>query len=728
MATLEWDFRVTNAAVVERALAGIERRVVVHNQRVAKTLGQGARTPSAGAASTSAAAGVDKLALARIRAEGKVAAIVARAQATRERMELQTIQRTERQAISSAKRIAAAQEREAKRAAKAAQASQVRTGRAIGRSVTNSIGGVGRLAGAALGIGGGFAVAGAIENQMSEEARASKLANQAQVPGEKKQILADARGVRGFTGSQALEGMSAFVTKTGDLKTARELIGSLGDLALATDTDLGDLGATAGQVFNVLKGQIKDPAERMKQLKDIMGTLAQQGSMGAVEMNNLATIFGKLGSATSRFEGGAPALMKQMGALAQLAVAGGGASSPEEAATAVARLSTDIVTNRKKFAALPGGGVTVQSATDPSKLRDASAIMIDVLEKTKGDITQVSGLFGGESIKVFEGLAKLYKDAEGVKKGTGIDALKAGLGELTGASTSAESIKARTDSRMGDADMQFQEAMKKFNIEVGTHLLPAIQKMIPKFVELIPVVTKLSEGAANLAEYLLQNPLRGVMLAMTASVAKDVAAASLGKVLSESLSTQLGKAGGVIAVAAGAFTVGSAIIDLGFDAISTASKNNIRQSAENFNTMTGARGELARGGLSDARKKELQAIIAQGDAAAGSAPRDRQEFLSTFLKGMTGNTITGGLTGGGVTGGVASVIQQAIGGFVTGGGPSVTGAITQSEREAGRAEQIRAATEANALLKQAVTSLEKISGNTSATAPNRGNKPSPVKP
>lgn len=712
MATLEWDFRVTNANVVERALAGIERRVVVHNQRVARSLGQTTKTPSS--RTLQAARGVgpevaaaEKVAQAKIRAEAKVDAFIRRAEAKRARDAERAAAKAEREAIQSARRIVAAEERgrkkaerDWKKAEKAAQAAQVRTARSIGSSATGAIGGVGRLAGAALSIGGGFAVAGAIENQMSEEAQASKLANQAQVPGEKKQILADARGVRGFTGSEALAGMSAFVTKTGDLKTARDLIGSLGDLALATDTDLGDLGATAGQVFNVLKGQIKDPAERMKQLKDIMGTLAQQGSMGAVEMNNLATIFGKLGSATSRFEGGAPALMKQMGALAQLAVQGGGASSPEEAATAVARLSTDIVTNRKKFAALPGGGVTVQSATDPSKLRDASAIMIDVLEKTKGDITQVSGLFGGESIKVFEGLKKLYTDAEGVEKGSGIKALKAGLGEFTGASTSAESIKARTDSRFQDSDIQFKEAMKKFNMEVGSRLLPAITELIPKFVDFIPQITRASEAMAGLAGYLMSNPLRGIGMVISAAISKDIAAAAIGKAMTEGIGLQFSKAIAPIAIATAAFTIGTGIIDIAFNAKDEAQKENIRRDVETANITGKARSELSStGSLSDETKKALQKRLEEATSTANAPMPSFTDLINPFSSG-----------------------------------PGLGYAVSVKEQGDRKVQEIKAASEIKMLQmeaamaqKRAAEAIENAAKNLNGVPPNRGNSPSPIK-
>lgn len=570
MATLEWDFRVTNANVVERALAGIERRVIVHNQRVARSLGQTTKTPSS--RTLQAARGVgpevaaaEKVAQAKMRAEAKVDAYIRKAEFKRardlEKAAERAAAKAERDAIRAAKRIAAAEERERKKAEKAAKASQIRTGRAIGNSVTGAIGGVGRLAGAALGIGGGFAVAGAIENQMSEEAKASQLANQAGTPSDKKQILTDARSVKGFTGAEALSGMEAIVTKTGDLKLARTIIGDLGTLALATGSDLGDLGATAGQVFNVLKDQIQDPKEQLSELKSIMGTLAQQGAMGAVEIRDLAVNFGKLGAATRGFEGGSSNLLKTMGAFAQVAVARGGASSSEEAATASARLAGDIVTNKKKFQAL---GIDIKSKTDKTKLRDPVEIIAEVLGKTGGDIEKTSGLFGMESKKIFAGLSPVFAEAEKRKKGSGVDAVKAEVAKYASAFSSDDSLNTRANSRLDDSDLQFKEAMKQFNAEVGSKLLPAITKLIPKIAELAPTMGRLAEKAVAFAEFFEKNPLAGIGAIMAAQVTADMARAGLGNLVAGQMTQIVGAfstslAAGGAALATFALAAGAAV-------------------------------------------------------------------------------------------------------------------------------------------------------------------------
>jgi len=595
LATLEWDFRVVNANTVDRALAGIERRVAVHNQRIARTLGQSGRAPGRGAGSAGGAANqetafANKVAVDRLRAETKANLAIqksqlkrvetverselsainrakaarlsgvaqekaftskvaiekmradAKAQLSGQKMAFQRVQSAERAELSAIRRIesarissdaraarAAAQEikvraRAADQAWKARERASVKTGRAVGSSVTGAVGGVGRLAGAALSIGGGFALAGALSAQQSEQAQASKLANQADMPGQKGQILKEAQNVRGFTGSEALSGMESFVTLTGDLQTARTLIGELGDLSLATGTDLGDMGAVAGEVFNALKTSVTDPVERMKQMKDVMRTLAQQGTMGAVEIRDLASQFGKLGAATQMFEGKSSDKLKLVGAFAQVAKESGGSASAEDAATSVARFGSDVVTNRKKFAAI---GVDVTSKTDKTKLRDPMEIIADVLDKTGGDVTKTSGLLGMESRKVLQGFTGTYGEAEKREKGSGKAAVLAKAAAFSGATLTQGDINERVGSRMEDSDMQFKEAMKQFNAAMGTQMLPAITKLIPKFVELIGPMTKIAEAAAHFAAFLIDNPLKGFGAILAAKAAADFVAAGL---------------------------------------------------------------------------------------------------------------------------------------------------------------------------------------------------------
>lgn len=458
------------------------------------------------------------------------------------------------------------EERDRKRHEAKAQREKERSASRIATGVGRTAGGIGTALKGAAAVGAGIAgvgAANALAVQIEESKQASILANQAGTPELKGQLLKEARGVRGFTGEEALAGMSEFVTKTGDLDTARGLLKDLGDLALATGTDLGDLGATAGQAFNVLKDQIDDPVERMKQLKELMGTLAQQGNMGAVEIRDLAQDFGKLGAATRAFEGGAPELLRSMGAFAQIAVARGGAESSADASTAASRMAGDIVTHRDSFKEL---GVDIKSKNDQTKLRSPMEIIADVLDKTGGDIEKTSGLFGIESGKIFKGIAATYSEAEKKEKGSGHDAVMAEFKRFSGAQLDEKQLQDRVASRMGDTDIQLKENLKAFNTAIGNELLPTVTKLVPEFTKLIPPVTGAVKVLAKMVEMFADNPLAGIGAVIAGSVVKDIATAGVGDAIKSTIAGEGPGIGGAaalgatagIAIASAIFTVGVA--------------------------------------------------------------------------------------------------------------------------------------------------------------------------
>lgn len=390
--------------------------------------------------------------------------------------------------------------------------------------VAGAVGGGIRTLSTLGGVFGSLAVGNAVRVRMDEQALATQLSNQASDkadPELRNKLLNEAQGVRGFSGGEVLNSLNEFVAKTGDLEAARGIIQDLGQLSLATGADIADLGATAGQAFNVLKDQISDPKQQLIELRSLMAALAQQGAMGAVEIRDLARDFGKLGAATRAFEGGAPALLRSMGAFAQLAVARGGAEGSADASTAAARLANDIVVNKKKFKAI---GVGIQSKTDATKLRDPLSIMLDVLDKTKGSVTKTTGLFGQESAKIFRSLAAVYSEAEKRQKGSGRSAVQTEFNRFMGAELSPEVIQGKADLRAADPDVQFTEAVKAFNAELGSRLLPKLTELIPKIAELTPAVVSLTESAIKAAEWLAENPFTGASAIVGAFIVKELAA------------------------------------------------------------------------------------------------------------------------------------------------------------------------------------------------------------
>jgi hypothetical protein len=750
---LEYDFKVINANALNQAFAALERRAAQHNQKLSRMFG----TPvsraggSTGSVPMAARARVRAVANEEEKATKQAEAYWKRAQqrsvdhrirqdqkAHNDRM--RQIAREERAAIQAAR----SQERSARRIQQsneraAARAYSERLGRARGllgtggNSLRGSLGAVGTVGGAALGIGGSIALGSAVQTQMSEAAMASQLANQAGNPALKGGLLKQAQSVKGFTGTEALSGIGEFVTKTGDLETARSVIGDLGNLALATGSDLGDLGATAGQVFNVLKGQIEDPAERMKELNAIMGALAQQGSLGAVEIRDLAQDFGKLGAATRQFEGGAPNLLRTMGAFAQIAVEKGGASSSADASTAAARLSSDIVTNKKRFSAL---GVDVKSKTDKTKLRDPLSIMLDVLDKTGGDIDKTHGLFNEESGKIFKGLSATYSENEAKKKGSGRAAVEAEFNRYAGANLDEKALKDRAGSRLEDSDLQFKEAMKAFNAEVGQKLLPTLTALVPKFSEMLPYISRAVELFAKLVDEVSKNPLASIGNLIAAKVAIDIASAHIGGAAKDAITKAIA---GIKLGGGGAAPVPGA----GGAAGGTTPAGGIMSAAGAGATIgISVATAIITAGVVNFEKQEADINASGADLNAARAAKDPEEIRSLREKiekrrsdinktGMTESVLAGGLSALSYAGPIGWAARSM--GFDEKSADKAARSIVNNTTDQNRESALKSLDgmiEEMRKLEAAMEANTKATVANSGVAPNRGNAPgtpSPVK-
>ncbi len=219
------------------------------------------------------------------------------------------------------------------------------------------------------------------------------------------------------------------------------------------------------------------------------------------------------------------------------------------------------------------------------------------------------------------------------------------INEFSGASLGASDLDARAQLRLDDPDLQFKEAMKAFNVAIGTQLLPAVTSLIPPLVELVPTAVDLTSSLAGFVQELAQNPFAGIGAIVAAKIGEDVISAGVGKGLMKLLSTQIGGAGGLI--------IGTAMITVSVLEMIMASKEldaNKRLNAMDANgeaIRSQARSELDENGkLSPQTKARLEALKSQeDDRLAGkkfndplkgvSAPR---ELANDFTFGLTGPT------------------------------------------------------------------------------------------
>jgi hypothetical protein len=536
-----------NADQLKRVMRSVEGEARANNRRMGRDAAAAVYGPGR------------KEAAAARRYEESLAKEVARAQVAldkqRSRALMSSVKTEERERLRADRNVAraaesldrqrarglAAQHRTNEQAAIRAARIQAQTAARIGGGAARTLGGgvaaglgtVTRYGGAALGIAGGFAAAGAIQEQAQVARMAALLANQANDPSMKADLVKNAGNVTGFKGSEKLGAMSAFVGKTGDVDMATRLIGDLGKLSLVTGSNYEEVGAAAGLAYKVLSDTIKDPKELQAAILDVAQAWAQQGNEGTIELKDMAKVAGRMGAATRKFAGGPVGLLRSIGALGQLAAGRGGAASAEEAATALTRVPSDIVKNQAKF---KKEGIDIfEPGTNSTKLADPVEIFVRTLTKTKGNLTKLTPLFNEESRKVFEGLAPVFLDAE--EKNTALpkaqqrkygeaggEALRREHGALAGTSYKPEDFERQFQSMAEESSTKFTEASKAFNAAVGDQLLPVVTKSIGKFAEQIPTIVRLTSALAKFADYVLDNPLKGAGIIVGAAIAKDVSA------------------------------------------------------------------------------------------------------------------------------------------------------------------------------------------------------------
>jgi hypothetical protein len=558
VATLQYDFSVVGLRVVYKALAGVERRFA----RSARAMVQMAN--KAGAKAAKAGAGTGKAATAKRMAAGKAVAD-AETQA-RLRGERKVRAQRERDAIRESNRRVRLAQNEAIAGARARERADRMARTTFRRNliggarqrVGRTLRGAGRIAGGALALGGGFAIASAIGTEKRARARAAALANQAfgtEGSGglNRQQLMnralevARPLGVESGKGAEGvLDAMRQFQAIAGSFKGGTDLAKFMTSLADATDADLGDVGRTAGQVFQNVYNQltsIEDPAERYAQTvlktKSIMAVVAGQAKIGSIEMSDMAQQMGKLMSSTAAYKGDVADLANTMGAVGQLAIAGG-AASPEEAMTALMRMSSDI--SQRGAGAFKKAGINVFADEAQTMLLDPAEIIMRTVTKTGGALPAMGKLLGIRSRKAFDPFRKAYVEAGGGAKGEG--AMREMFERFKVQKMTEGEVTTSAAFRRAQDDKQFAIAVAKFNQAIGQQMLPAVTALIPEFVKLLPVLTKAAEGFAAFVKWFGENPLKKLGGLVLLAIVKDIAMAGIGAAVSSAITRAI--AGGAM--------------------------------------------------------------------------------------------------------------------------------------------------------------------------------------
>lgn len=480
--------------------------------------------------------------------------------------ELRARERVERQKLDIQLRSAKSAGRIAEQSVREEAAQRRRfTGSVAGQvigSARGALGGVARVAGGILALGGGFSAADAVQTSVRNAGKAADLENQSGGKVSSRQILAKSASVGSAMGTSTesvIEGLDAFVAKSGDVKAGFDGIQRLVELAAATGADLGELSRTAG-IIHMGTGDIGKTMEQMR-------TLAGGGRAGSVDMRELSQYAGRISAGANEFANKGTAFA-QLSTIVQQAAATGGATAAPEATEAVVRLSSDIFEHEEEFKAK---GIKVRDKTGKF-LGDPMEIIKASISATGGDTSKLLGMYGKMSYRAVAGYKDIYNRAgTGVTAagGTKADADKAGLKaideafkKIAGEALSEAQVKTESTKRLQEADKQLEMVLNQLREAVGRELVPELIKLIPEIRRLIPAFTDLLKSIVGLADWFAKNPLSGIGLVVAGAVAKDLALAGIGAAVRSTLIAALSTSLSSIALPIAAMYITAQAVDI----------------------------------------------------------------------------------------------------------------------------------------------------------------------
>lgn len=497
----------------------------------------------------------------------------------------------------------------------------------VGKAGSAVVGGAKALGGLVSQLGGGFSVADSIARQGQLQRAAIALSNSAYIPGaegmsgqrlDPKDIIARAKGASVATGMEAsdlVEATKAYVAKSSDVKGGMANMEFFGQIAKATDTSVQDVAKTAG----ILRVQNKNLDE--KAMKQMLLDVIMQGKQGSVEFEDLGRVAGKVTRSSANYGGTQADNQRKLLGLSQIAMRTAG--SPEEAATILSNISADAMKHSKGVEKVLGKD-TFDAQGRIAKGPDE--FVADIMEKTGGNLMKIQGMgFGARSMKMFQALAPTFNEASeaagGGKAGSaaGRKAIAADMGQVIGAKYSQANLEDDLKRVLAGGSEQFERAMRELRTAVGEQLAPEVIKLVPVLREAIPTVQRLLSSFVSMAEWASTNPIKAMFAIMTASIAKETAAAGLGQAIAKGLETSLGqKAGLTLGTATLAITTATI-------AVETIAQKHSQQTTKEIAASNVAFSDAAAVRVGDRTSKDAVAeLVAERDRIASQVQKQRE--------------------------------------------------------------------------------------------------------
>jgi len=362
----------------------------------------------------------------------------------------------------------------------------------------------------------------------------------------------DIGGKTAMDPNKILEGMGAFVGKTGDLQTAKEAMGELAVLSRATGSSVEDMASAAGDV----SANLGDMKNKGQMVTTIMRVFAGQGKLGAVEVKDLSKQMAGLAAQTTMFAAGPEKAMASLGALTQEARQGGGAKSAAQSVTSVESF-VNTFSKGSRLAKFDQNKVAYKN--DKGQLLDPEEIIVNALKATGGDNKKMGELFADVRARsATKGFESIYRSAGGGEAGE--KAVRAKFSELRGATLGKGDEEAAFAASMQTAEAKaqlFQQRLDQIAGDMADKLMPAMLKFAPVAEQGATILLKFIEAVAPNADQL------AVALGQLAPVAAQ-AATALAKLIGGAVESPKAAAallvGGMAAKSALGVAAGSSLV------------------------------------------------------------------------------------------------------------------------------------------------------------------------
>lgn len=310
----------------------------------------------------------------------------------------------------------------------------------------------------------------AFEDKLNQLGVSARL-NQYQLGVLREQFRATAIAT-GISAESVLDGVTAYVTLTGDVDTATKSFHLFAKTAQATSTPIEEIAKTAA----ALRMNLGVTADEMEAA---LSGIHTQGKEGAVEFKEMSKIVSNLAPRFAMFnKTGAEGLAEMNGILQAMRVGFGTTAEAATSLEAVMGALTDAGTIKRL------GEIGIRPyTTDKSGVRhmkNLSKILFEVMEKTKGDPITISKIFGRK--EAVAGITKLYQQGRGE------------IERLIDAAGEGGEIARDFGIRLESPAVKLAQAKEKLNKVFSDALVKHLDKIVAGFEKLVAAVDWLSKN------------------------------------------------------------------------------------------------------------------------------------------------------------------------------------------------------------------------------------------